>query len=322
MVSGIAYFVRDWRLYLKLCGGAEFIYVVYFFIIDETPQWLIANNKIEEAKKLIKKIKSMGGRSIDNIEDSPMLKLNENTSLGMWETFKTILKLPKLLIRLAILCLAWLIVVMTYYTIALNLNSLSGNRFINIMFGGIVEICNVTLFCLFVETRGRRDTFIGTMFLCGLGIAINPFLIASHGQLSVATTMFSKLMVGIAFAVLYVYPGELFPTNLRQTIFGICNMFGRTGGLISPFLIYSSDSGNILGPSLATAGIILLTSSLFFCLPKTKANKLPQSVEDALKLQASVICCRNNERNTEVKVGCEEGTNLEMEKGKLFETVA
>ncbi|XP_078491802.1 organic cation transporter 1-like [Ciona intestinalis] len=229
MVSGIAYFVRDWRLYLKLSGGAEFIYVLYFFIIDETPQWLIANNKFEEAKKLIKKIRSMGGRSIDNIEDSPMLKLNDNTSLGMWETFKTILKLPKLLIRLAILCLAWLIVVMTYYTIALNLNSLSGNRFINIMFGGIVEICNVTLFCLFVETRGRRDTFIGTMFLCGLGIAVSPFLIASYAQLSVATTMFSKLMVGIAFAVLYVYPGELFPTNLRHTIFGICNMFGRTG---------------------------------------------------------------------------------------------
>jgi len=42
----------------------------------------------------------------------------------------------------------------------------------------------------------------------------------------------------MAFNVVYVYTGELFPTKVRQSVLGI-NMIGaRLGGFLAPFLIY------------------------------------------------------------------------------------
>uniref|UniRef100_H2YS25 Major facilitator superfamily (MFS) profile domain-containing protein n=1 Tax=Ciona savignyi TaxID=51511 RepID=H2YS25_CIOSA len=285
MIAGLAYFIRDWRVFLKVCGSAEFIYLLYYFWIDETPRWLHAKGKMEEGRKIIQKISKMNNKDVSVIEDEIMaLKSSSELSIGSWDSFLMFVKQPILLMRLAILCFAWTIVIMTYYAIALNLNSLSGNRFLNIFFGGLMEVCNVTLFCIFVETKGRRNTYIGMMIICALGIASTPFISVWFAQLSVATTMLSKLTVGVSFSVLYLYPAELFPTNLRQTTFGFCNMFGRIGGLIAPFLIYSKN-GNTLIPSLATSAIIFFSVAQFLFLPKTKANQLPQNVEDALRLK-------------------------------------
>ena len=45
------------------------------------------------------------------------------------------------------------------------------------------------------------------------------------------TTFFA---VSAVFALLFVYTGEMFPTDIRATCFAICSLGGRFGSLIAP----------------------------------------------------------------------------------------
>lgn len=45
-----------------------------------------------------------------------------------------------------------------------------------------------------------------------------------------------KLGAAAAFAIVYVYSSELFPTVVRNGALGAASMFARAGGMISPYI--------------------------------------------------------------------------------------
>lgn len=52
--------------------------------------------------------------------------------------------------------------------------------------------------------------------------------------------MMGKFAVSTAFAVVYAYTAELYPTVLRNTAVGACSMASRIGSIIAPYFIYLS----------------------------------------------------------------------------------
>merc|ERR1712046_420096 len=49
--------------------------------------------------------------------------------------------------------------------------------------------------------------------------------------------MIGKLGATAAFVTVYIFAGELFPTNVRASGLGLCNIFARTGGILAPEVI-------------------------------------------------------------------------------------
>ena len=49
--------------------------------------------------------------------------------------------------------------------------------------------------------------------------------------------LFGKLQVGAAFALIYVYATEVFPTLLRTYGLGSASLVGRIGSVIAPFVV-------------------------------------------------------------------------------------
>ena len=43
-----------------------------------------------------------------------------------------------------------------------------------------------------------------------------------------------RSIIAVAFSVVYVYAGELFPTDVRNSGLGVCSMSGRVGGMLAP----------------------------------------------------------------------------------------
>ena len=43
-----------------------------------------------------------------------------------------------------------------------------------------------------------------------------------------------KFGASAAFALLYVYTAELYPTEIRGTALGLCCMMARVGGFVAP----------------------------------------------------------------------------------------
>lgn len=54
-----AYFYRDWNDYTLALAVPAVAYVLYFFVLTESPRWLISMGKLDEATELVKKAAAM-----------------------------------------------------------------------------------------------------------------------------------------------------------------------------------------------------------------------------------------------------------------------
>jgi hypothetical protein len=49
-----------------------------------------------------------------------------------------------------------------------------------------------------------------------------------------ALFLLGKFSITISFTVVYVYTTEMFPTELRHSLLGVCAMVGRIGSMVAP----------------------------------------------------------------------------------------
>lgn len=54
-----AYYFRTWDKYCLAMVVPQVIYIGYFFILNESPRWLVSVGRVEEATKIVKKAAAM-----------------------------------------------------------------------------------------------------------------------------------------------------------------------------------------------------------------------------------------------------------------------
>ncbi|XP_078494899.1 organic cation/carnitine transporter 2-like [Ciona intestinalis] len=118
--------------------------------------------------------------------------------------------------------------------------------------------------------------------------------------------MLAKLAVTVTYSVLYVYTGELFPTNIRHGVFGISVAMARIGSILAPYVIYSDVHGNSIVTSLVMGALVFVSALLVFLLPKTKDIVLPGTVKEALKLNGRLCCIENKSQSSPLEISKEE----------------
>lgn len=60
------------------------------------------------------------------------------------------------------------------------------------------------------------------------------FWIVAIPWLLTTLNLLGKLCISMAFSSVYIYTGELFPTQARHSLLGTCSMWGRIGALVAP----------------------------------------------------------------------------------------
>nr|XP_026695760.1 organic cation transporter protein-like [Ciona intestinalis] len=285
----VAFLFRDWRWYLRFTGLIGVVYLPYYWLLDESPSWLKSNGKHDDAAKILLKILKMNKTATKDEEEVFQAKRGDETK-GCLKTFGELIKKPILIGRYLIIIWAWIVVTVGYYTIALNTNSLSGDRFLNMMFAGLMELLACCMFYVAVEAWGRRNTYSGVMGVTAALVAANPLWISWSTTVVTIATMLSKLGLSLAFGVVYTYTGELFPTGTRHTVLATASSFGRAGTVVAPFIIFVGESGNTATASYITAGLIALSSATVMLLPETKTRKLPQNVDEAVEMKRFTCC--------------------------------
>lgn len=58
---------------------------------------------------------------------------------------------------------------------------------------------------------------------------------------AITLEMLGKFAVTTAFAIVYAYTAEIYPTVVRNTALGACSMASRIGSVIAPYFIYLSE---------------------------------------------------------------------------------
>lgn len=99
--------------------------------------------------------------------------------------------------------------------------------------------------------------------------------------LTVFFFLIGKFAITVSFTVLYIYTAELFPTNLRHSLLGICSMFGRFGSMLAPQTPLLARYSTSL-PLLLMGGLALLSGTMSLQFPETLNTQLPDTVEQSL----------------------------------------
>jgi putative MFS transporter len=101
-----------------------------------------------------------------------------------------------------------------------------------------------------VETRGRRPLMIGS-FLFG-ALALLPLGVwpDAPGWFVITFFFLFTLINGAGTILVFIYPNELFPTQVRASAVGVATAISRLGAAIGTYLVPLSLSGIGTGPTM------------------------------------------------------------------------
>jgi MFS transporter, putative metabolite:H+ symporter len=230
-----------WRPLFVIAGIGALIVWYLRKRLPESPRWLEANGRSEEAEALLETIERevAAGRPLP----PPVLRPPQ-PSLGLAALWDAQL-LPSMIVGSVVLIainalifgfVNWL----PTFFVQQGLSVTRSLGYTLVIVSGSLIGCAIGAFL--ADTAGRRRTIIGASLWTIVFGAIYPFVAAPALVLGIGFL----LIVGIYVltSILYgVYTAELFPTELRLRANGICNMFGRGATIVTPLVVVALFQG-------------------------------------------------------------------------------
>lgn len=276
VVGYIVYgFVYDWQIIL----GIPFIISLWLVYVrknyPESPRWLMNKNRVEEAKSIVSKIYGANA-SVDMFEE----KAVQHASIS--ELFK-----PYYLKRVIFAGLFWATQVLPMFAIyifgpsMLKAIKLSEGR--DLLLGdsivGLIFVVGVIFGALIVEKFNRRPLIIVSFIGMAAGLFILGIIPKPPFWLIVVCFTIYAISSGPPNVLDWVYPNELFPTEIRGVGVGISTMISRLGPILGTFALPSFlETYGIQLTMLAMGGVLIL--GLIICIflaPETRGLNLAEA---------------------------------------------
>ncbi|CAH0407459.1 unnamed protein product [Chilo suppressalis] len=278
ILTVIAYYSPSCYLLSLTCGFLSMFILTTMFIIPETPRWLIANQKGEEALELMTKIAKINNRDVSHIKDTlneTLVRLKcdqkENIKMNFADLFRT--KTIAVITMSSIF--AWTFIGIAYYGINQYSTLLGTHVYAVAATMGLFQLVG-SIFSSIVNRKMRRKTAsISALIACGICMMVLIFIPDGHWCGIVAVTVAYTAITTI-FCVIYVQINELYPTPLRNMGFGLSSSGIKLGAMVAPFIANTH-------PHWIASGIfaIIPIVTIAFCLPlpETKGKSLQDIVK-------------------------------------------
>ncbi|KAL1787208.1 solute carrier family 22 member 11 isoform X1 [Sigmodon hispidus] len=281
-LAGLAFAFRDWRI-LQLAVSTP--YLATFLLswwLPESARWLITSGQPEKALQALQKVAKINGHK----EAKNTLTTEVLTSSMAGEATESqgsvldLFRVPILCQRTCIMVLVNFSLMLSYYGLVLDLQSLGRNIFLLQTLFGAVDFLGRAMTVLLLRFLGRRTTLVGSLALAGFSILANALVPQDLQTLRVAMAILGKGCFGICLTSLCVYSTELFPTPLRMTADGFLQSVGRLGAITGPLIKVTSQALPLMPP--LTYGALPIVSSLVLLLflPETQGIPLPDTIQD------------------------------------------
>ncbi|XP_077976897.1 organic cation transporter protein-like isoform X2 [Glandiceps talaboti] len=284
-----AYFARYWWI-LQLVMTVPCIgFYSYFWLMPESPRWLLAVGKNKEAEKVIRQFAKYNKVSLPedifdeswkpNVEDGPKAPVVDERKYTALDLFR----LPNMRKKTLIMFYCWIIVTLVYYGLSFNTSNLGGDDYINCFLAGAVEVPAYAIGIVMLDMKilGRRWSMFYTYVFAGI-CCIGAAFVPPCGDLvwlGITLAMLSKFSITASFGIVYVYAAELFPTPLRAVGVGLCSMSARIGGMLAPQMLLMADLWAKL-PPLVFGVASIIAGVLILPLPETRGINLPETLEE------------------------------------------
>jgi MFS transporter, putative metabolite transport protein len=218
----------DWRWMLASSAIPAAIVVALRLGTPESPRWLASKGRVQEAAAIIEKHLGAGYR-LDSVD--------------MTATAPTSLLEGRYLRRLVFVCVFWscqVVPTFAIYTYAPELlrtfrvpNPALGAALISVLFtAGVIPAMEL------VDRVGRRPLLTVPFLVTGVALALLA-AVPAEGHAGLVALLFGLFaLFSAASSVLqWIYPAELFPTEVRATGLGIATSVSRVSAAIGTFLV-------------------------------------------------------------------------------------
>ncbi len=291
----LAYFVDllfttsgNWRAMFSVLLIPSVILLLGLFLLPESPRWLVANNQVEKAKAVLKKVSyspAEAAKELDEIQFS----LKEVKQSSWRELLSHQLFLPSM-VAIAIAVFNQLTGInsfLQYAPLILKDAGISSN-FVSMVGSlgiGLLNFLFTIIAIVLIDTLGRRPLLL--LGVAGVIVseiylgAINYFIPNSPnaGVLSLFGLLFYIIFFAIGpGVVVWLAISELFPTQMRGKGIAVCLFFNSLASTLLatfflPLVKYLGMGQTYWLFALFSTGYFLVA---FFWLPETKARSLEE----------------------------------------------
>ncbi|KAJ8716890.1 hypothetical protein PYW07_003517 [Mythimna separata] len=289
LTAGVAWLVPNWKTYTLVIYAPSLIFITYYWLIEESVRWLLSKGRNKEAAKIIFKAaetnrKKLSSGTIKLLTEGPE-KLPQIDGKAPIEPDKRsmlrqVLRSRTLRCRTLVCSFWW--VTLTFVSNGMTINSVSlvGNSYVNYILTSVVEIPGCILSVLTLDRFGRKSSVMTAFIICAISLIAMAFVPLSIPWLQITLNMLGKLCISMAMSSIYIYTGELFPTQARHTMLNACAILGGIGALLAPqtplLMGYIGTFAYVVfGVMAGISGLLMLLT------PETLKTSLPDTIEQA-----------------------------------------
>ena len=268
----IAWIVSRWQPLHFVLAAPNSLFLIVFFILPESPRWLVSQKKYDKALKSIK-----FAAKFNKIQCSSSGIEEENANSEIFG-ISVLVAQPVLRYRLVIMAFNWVVVTLCFY--GLILNSAGQDLFIGMSSSASVELLAYILTVFLMDVFGRRPVLTICQIVSGCCCMCAGFVPQDFFWIRLILSSIGKMGASAVFSVIFIYTSELFPTCVRNSAMGLCSTVARIGAMLAPS-IAGLDSVMTMLPFLVMGGAAIMAGCVSFALPETRGTKLPENLEEA-----------------------------------------
>ncbi|XP_028401281.1 solute carrier family 22 member 16-like isoform X2 [Dendronephthya gigantea] len=274
----IGFLIPAWRMFLLATAVIAIPVLFIYWLVPESPRWLLLNGKKEEAKKVLTKVAKMNKRPLpdDLVLQKPVITETRMSFRQLFRNWKTAKK--------TLICWdLWFVSALVYYGVSYGSVDLGGNRYLNVFLVSVVEIPSNFALIWAVRRFGRKKCVLFALVVAFIASAISVAIPTGKSGVSVrgriTTAVIAKFFINISFCGIYLWSAELFPTVIRSTAMSTSSAMARIGSFTASYIIWLIRYHAALPYSIM--GIICFQAAVLgIFLPETKGKPTLETMDD------------------------------------------
>lgn len=207
---------------------------VLVFIVPESPRWLVAQNRTDEAIQVLNKIASFNNKP-QIASDANLVAQDENESIVKKDPTPIRTIFTKYRLNIVLACIFWFSINMSFVNIQFF------TKYIPVENIYLLSICANTAQMLSKLTAGlivrKLSLRLPTLTFNLMMVAFGLLYIIFHNADSWVIVIFvlgANFSTGASFAIMYMTPVFLFESSVAVSSFNITSVFAKLGAVIGP----------------------------------------------------------------------------------------